>query len=323
MTTTGIDTHLTDAELERQLRKDVRAGLSGTSKTLPPKWFYDAYGSELFERITRLPEYYPARTERGLLNTYAERIARVSRAETLVELGSGSSEKTRLLLSAFAEQTGLKMYVPQDVSESAIRLAADALAIEFPDLAVHGVVGDFTDSLAALPGAGRRLVAFLGGTIGNFDRAARAEFLDSLAAALDPGEHVLIGIGLATDPVTMVAAYDDADGVTAEFNRNVLRVMNARLRADFDPDAFDHVADWNADAGWIEMRLRARRPMRVAVPELDMTVDFADGEEMRTEVSAKFTVAGFSAELASAGLNVADVWTDPDGRFALVLGRAW
>lgn len=321
MTTTVVDVHLTAEQLESQLRTDVLHGLSSFPKTLPPKWFYDARGSELFEQITRLPEYYPTRTERALLKRHAAEIAAASGARTLVELGSGSSEKTRLLLSAFAEGAGLESYVPQDVSESSIRLAADALAIEFPDLPVHGVVGDFTGSLASLPGAGHRLVAFLGGTIGNFEPDERAGFLRGLADALSAGEHVLIGIGLTTDPDVMIAAYDDADGVTAEFNRNVLSVMNHRLGADFDARMFEHVALWDAENSWIEMRLQARREMQVHIAELGTTAAFAAGEEMRTEVSAKFTVGDFTRELSTAGFDVADVWTDQADRFALVLGR--
>ncbi|WP_182359764.1 L-histidine N(alpha)-methyltransferase [Tomitella gaofuii] len=321
MTTTLVDVHLTEADLEEQLRADVASGLAAHPKSLPPKWFYDERGGELFEAITRLPEYYPTRTERALLVRAAPEIAAASEATTLVELGSGSSEKTRLLLTAFAEHEGLEMYVPQDVSESSIRLAADALAIEFPDLPVRGVVGDFTDTTASLPRAGRRLVAFLGGTIGNLEPGPRAAFLHGVAGALDPGECLLVGIGLVADPPVMIAAYDDAEGVTAEFNRNVLHVLNRRLGADFVPHMFDHVALWNAADSWIEMRLRARRAMRVHIPAVEIGVDFAAGEELRTEISAKFTLDAFGRELAAAGLDPARTWTDEAGRFSLVLAR--
>ncbi len=321
MTKTVVDVHLTIEDLTAQLRADVRAGLSSEPKTLPPKWFYDECGGALFDRITRLPEYYPTRTERALLTRHAHAIAEACGADTLVELGSGSSEKTRLLISAFADRGGLRLYVPQDVSAASIRMAADALALDFPELPVHGVVGDFTGSLEALPGAGRRLVAFLGGTIGNLEPGPRGEFLRGLAEVLEEGEHLLVGIGLVTDPAAMIAAYDDADGVTADFNRNVLRVMNTRLGADFDPRAFDHVALWDAENSWIEMRLRARRDMAVEVPALDMRVRFAAGEELRTEVSAKFRLDAFERELEAAGFASAGSWQDEAGRFALVLGR--
>ncbi|QDQ97070.1 L-histidine N(alpha)-methyltransferase [Tomitella fengzijianii] len=321
MTTTLVDVHLTEADLEAQLRADVVAGLAAVPKSLPPKWFYDQRGGELFDAITRLPEYYPTRTERALLTRAAPEIAAASKATTLVELGSGSSEKTRLLLTAFAEHEGLEMYVPQDVSESSIRFAADALAIEFPDLPVRGVVGDFTDTTATLPRAGHRLVAFLGGTIGNLEPDARAAFLHGVAEALDPGECLLVGIGLVTDPAVMIAAYDDEEGVTAEFNRNVLHVLNRRLGADFDPRMFEHVALWDAAHSWIEMRLRARREMQVRIPAVGTVVDFAAGEELRTEVSAKFMLDGFGGELTAAGFDPAHTWTDEASRFALVLAR--
>ncbi|WP_024794530.1 L-histidine N(alpha)-methyltransferase [Tomitella biformata] len=321
MAKTTVEVHLTPQDLAAQLRADVAAGLSAAPKTLPPKWFYDAVGSELFERITQLPEYFPTRLERELLRRHSDEIAAISGADTLVELGSGSSTKTRLLLTAFEACGQLKTYVPQDVSESALRAAARLLETEFPDLTVRGVVGDFTGTLAALPAEGRRLVAFLGGTIGNFDPAERRDFLVGLSGALTVGEHVLVGVGLVTDPAALVAAYDDAAGVTAQFNRNVLRVVNRELGADFTPDAFDHVALWDSANSWIEMRLRARRDMIVRVDELGMTVRFAAGEELRTEISAKFALADFEAELAAVGLEPARGWCDPGQRFGLVLAR--
>lgn len=315
---TTIDVHLTPQDLARQLREDVAAGLTSGPKSLPPKWFYDAAGSELFERITRLPEYFPTRVERGLLREHAREIAEISGAQTLVELGSGSSEKTHLLLEALDQ---LKTYVPQDVSEAALRAAADVLEAEFPRLNVHGVVGDFTGTLAALPTAGRRLVAFLGGTVGNFTPPLRREFLAGLSGALTPGEHVLIGGGLVIEPAVLVAAYDDAAGVTAEFNRNVLRVVNRELGADFEPEAFEHVALWDRAHSWIELRLRARKPMAVRIADLDLTVRFAAGEELHTEISAKFTVPGFEAELAAAGLVPVRTWVDPARSFGLFLAH--
>ncbi|MFB8281655.1 L-histidine N(alpha)-methyltransferase [Nocardia colli] len=319
MTAPTLEIHLSDDDLTSALRADARLGLTADPKWLPPKWFYDARGSELFEQITELPEYYPTRTERALLERVVGEIARVAQAEVLVELGAGSAAKTRLLLSALTAEGPLKTYVPQDVSSSALRAAADEIAAEFPGLAVHGVVSDFTDTLHNLPGGGRRMIAFLGGTIGNLVPAERAEFLASIYEVLEPGEQLLLGAGLVIDPAVLVPAYDDAAGVTAEFNRNVLHVLNSRLDADFAPEKFEHIAVWDAEHEWIEMRLAATEAMTVRVRELDLTVQFAAGEQMRTEISAKFRVDGFSAELAAAGFSTEQVWTDPDDRFALFL----
>lgn len=319
MTAPTLEIHLSDDDLTSALRADARLGLTADPKWLPPKWFYDARGSELFEQITELPEYYPTRTERALLERVVGEIARVAQAEVLVELGAGSAAKTRLLLSALTAEGPLKTYVPQDVSSSALRAAADEIAAEFPGLAVHGVVSDFTDTLHNLPGGGRRMIAFLGGTIGNLVPAERAEFLASIYEVLEPGEQLLLGAGLVIDPAVLVPAYDDAAGVTAEFNRNVLHVLNSRLDADFAPEKFEHIALWDAEHEWIEMRLAATEDMTVNVRELDLTVRFAAGEQMRTEISAKFRVDGFTAELAAAGFSTEQVWTDPDDRFALFL----
>ncbi|MGH3939230.1 MAG: L-histidine N(alpha)-methyltransferase [Pseudonocardiaceae bacterium] len=319
-----LEIHLSDSDATDALYRDVRVGLSGDPKSLPPKWFYDARGSELFEQITMLPEYYPTRTERTLLRRSADEIAGHAAADTLVELGSGSSEKTRLLLDALTAFGSLERFVPLDVSESALRAAMIAVAQEYPRLMVHGVVGDFTRHLELLPcdQTGRRLVAFLGGTIGNLLPAERAKFFTALHAVLEPGELLLLGAGLVTDPAVLVPAYDDAAGVTAEFNRNVLQVLNRELGADFDIAAFDHVAVWNVEREWIEMRLRARRAMTVRLPAVDMTVQFATGEEMVTEVSGKFRRDGLAAELAECGFADRAWWTDPDDRFALVLAAA-
>ncbi|MCO1660088.1 L-histidine N(alpha)-methyltransferase [Pseudonocardia humida] len=329
-----LDVHLTDRDADAALRADALAGLTATPKHLPPKWFYDARGSELFERITEQPEYYPTRTERALLDRSAPEIAAVSGADVLVELGSGSSAKTRLLLDAFTSSAhpggGLRWYVPQDVSESALRQAMDTLGPEYPGLRLRGVVGDFTRHLDRLPGGRhtpladghRRMVAFLGGTIGNLLPAERDRFLTGLRAVLEPGEQLLLGTGLVVDPALLVPAYDDGAGVTAEFNRNVLRVLNRELGADFDVDAFAHVALWDPEQEWIEMRLRAERAMTVHLDGLDLTVEFAAGEELRTEVSAKFRPERLGALLAGAGFALTRMWTDPDGRHALSLATA-
>ncbi|MDX3522063.1 L-histidine N(alpha)-methyltransferase [Streptomyces scabiei] len=301
------------------LRADVRDGLTRTPKTLPPKWFYDARGSELFERITELPEYYPTRAEREILVGRAGEIAAASGARTLVELGSGSSDKTRHLLDAMP---GLHTYVPVDVSESALRQAGEALVAERPGLNVHALIADFTAGLDLPETPGPRLVVFLGGTIGNLVPGERAAFLAAVRALLAPGDALLLGTDLVKDEAVLVAAYDDAAGVTAEFNKNVLNVVDRELEADFDPGAFDHVALWNAECEWIEMRLRSRVAQTVKIPALDLAVDFEAGEELRTEVSAKFRREGVRAELASAGMELTHWWTDEQGRFALSLSRA-
>ncbi|MFC8391664.1 L-histidine N(alpha)-methyltransferase [Streptomyces sp. NPDC057238] len=301
------------------LRADVREGLTGSPKTLPPKWFYDARGSELFEEITALPEYYPTRAEREILRARAGEIAAASGARTLVELGSGSSEKTRHLIDAL---TGLHTYVPVDVSESALTLAGQALAAERPGLDVHALIADFTARLTLPDTPGPRLVAFLGGTIGNLLPAERAAFLASVRALLTPGDALLLGTDLVKDERVLVRAYDDAAGVTAAFNKNVLTVINRELGADFDPDAFDHVALWDAGHEWIEMRLRSRTAQTVKIPSLGLAVDFAAGEELRTEVSAKFRQDGVREELSAAGLELARWWTDGEARFALSLSVA-
>jgi L-histidine N-alpha-methyltransferase len=324
--TARIDVHLTPADAHAALRADVLRGLTARPKQLPPKYFYDARGSALFEQITALAEYFPTRTEAALLAAHVDEIAVLSGAGTLVELGSGSSAKTRLLLDAFLRAGTLHRYVPQDVSEAALRGALDELATRYPELALHGVVGDFTQHLHRLPVGDspydRRLVAFLGGTIGNLVPGERAVFLERLRAALAPGEQLLLGAALVTDPAVLVAAYDDAAGVTAEFNRNVLRVLNRELHADLDVEAFAHVALWDAEREWIEMRLRAARTMAVSVRDLGLVVEFAAGEELRTEVSAKFRPAGVAAELAVAGFTPVRTWADPQERFTLVLATA-
>ncbi|WP_312867014.1 L-histidine N(alpha)-methyltransferase [Streptomyces zagrosensis] len=298
------------------LRTDVSAGLTAEPKWLPPKWFYDARGSELFEEITRLPEYYPTRTEREILAVRAQEIAAAIDARTLVELGSGSSEKTRLLLDALPK---LQAYVPVDVSASALELAGHALLAERPELSVHALVADFQQVLALPDTPGPRLLVFLGGTIGNLLPDERAHFLASVRSLLAPGDALLLGTDLVKYEQTLVAAYDDAAGVTAEFNKNVLSVLNRELGADFHPADFDHVARWNPEHEWIEMRLRARAALTAKIPALDLAVSFEAGEEVRTEVSAKFRRAGVSAELAAAGLTLRHWWTDSADRFALSL----
>jgi L-histidine N-alpha-methyltransferase len=318
----SIDVHLTPEDLAASLRTDVRAGLTATPKALPPKYFYDGRGSELFEEITRLPEYYQTRAEASILTAHADGIADLTKARSLVELGSGSSEKTHLLLRALRDVGSLESYVPVDVSADAIEWAMPGLVEAFPGVDVHGVVADFERHLDQLPTDGPRLVAFLGGTIGNFEPEQRAAFLASVGAILEPGEALLLGTDLVKEPARLVRAYDDAAGVTAAFNLNVLHVINRKLGADFDVQRFEHVAVWDAEAQWIEMRLRSLEAQRVGVPGLGLSVDFAAGEEMRTEISAKFTQERVAEELAAAGLRLAQWWTDEPGDFALSLAVA-
>jgi L-histidine N-alpha-methyltransferase len=319
---TELTVYLTQGDVVRALRSDVLTGLTATPKTLPPKWFYDARGSELFERITQLPEYYPTRAEREILADRADEIAALTGAHTLVELGSGSSEKTLLLLDALRDRGLLREIVALDVSGAALSASVEQLREAYSPATVHGVVGDFTQHLALLPGDAPRMVAFLGGTIGNLVPAERTKFLSALRDNLDTGEWLLLGTDLVKDPTTLVQAYDDAAGVTAEFNRNVLHVLNRELGADFDVAAFEHVARWNEKEEWIEMRLRATRAMEVHVPAVDLAVSFEEGEEMRTEVSAKFRPLRVTTELAEAGFALTKWWTDPLGRFGVSLSRA-
>jgi L-histidine N-alpha-methyltransferase len=306
---------------ERSLADDVLDGLTRPFKELPPKHFYDAYGAELFDRICELPEYYPTRAERAILEERSAEIVAATGAAELVELGSGTAAKTRLLLRAMAQAGTLRRYVPIDVTESMVVSCADELVEEFPGLRVHGIVGDFERHLSHVPAPeGPRVVAFLGGTIGNFTPGSRRRFLRSIAKLLRPGvDHLLLGTDLVKDPAVIEAAYDDSEGITAEFNRNVLRVINRELDADFEVEAFEHVAFFDREREWIEMRLRALRRMDVHVGKLGLDVAFVPREELRTEISAKFTIKRLGADLAAAGLELRDLLTDPEELFALSL----
>jgi L-histidine N-alpha-methyltransferase len=315
----AVDSVFTD-RTERALAEDVLDGLTRPFKELPPKHFYDARGSELFDAICALPEYYPTRTERAILEGFAADMVEVTGATELVELGSGSADKTRVLLDAMAAAGDLRRYVPIDVSETALRASAARLIDEYPGLRVHGLVGDFERHLDRLPVPdGRRLMCFLGGTIGNFTPGNRRRFLRGLGRRLGEGGHLLLGVDLVKDPRVIEAAYNDSEGVTAEFNRNVLHVLNRELRADFDVESYDHVAFFDTEREWIEMRLRARSPQTVRVAALDLTVSFAAREELRTEISAKFTRERLTGDLRAAGLEPAGFYTDPDSRFAVAL----
>ena len=316
-----LQSHLPPDFLAEALRADVTRGLSATPKSLPPKWFYDERGSILFEEITRLPEYYPTRAEREILVAHSGEIAAATGARTLVELGSGSGEKTRLLIEALRAQGTLRTYVPMDVSPSALLESGRTLVRAYPGLLVHGMLADFEHQLGVLP-AGRRLTAFLGGTIGNLEPGPRAAFLADLRGSTAAGDWLLLGTDLVKDPAVLVPAYDDSAGVTAQFNKNVLEVIKRELAADFDPDAFEHVALWDPDAEWIELRLRSTAEQKVTVGDLDLVVAFGADEEMRTEVSAKFRPEGVRAELAAAGFASRAAWTDRAGRFLVTLAEA-
>jgi L-histidine N-alpha-methyltransferase len=315
-----IESFLSDTD-ERSLANDVLDGLTRPFKEIPAKHFYDARGSDLFEQICELPEYYPTRAERAILLARADGIIRRTAAGELVELGSGSAEKARILLAAMSRAGTLRRYVPLDVSESALEAASQELLDEFDELAVHGVIGDFERHLGHVPEAdgAPRIVALLGGTIGNFLPGTRRRLLREIGRLLGPRDRLLLGTDLVKDPAVIEAAYDDSAGVTAEFNRNVLHVINRELDADFSPEAFEHVAFFDRKHEWIEMRLRSKRPCSVLVGDLGLRVDFAAGEELRTEISAKFTRARVEEDFHAAGLELDAWYTDPDELFALSL----
>ena len=315
-----IDCVFTDGG-ERVLAEDVLDGLTRPFKELPPKHFYDTRGSELFDAICELPEYYPTRAEREILGTCADEIIGMTGATELVELGSGSAKKTRVLLDAMSRASTLARYVPVDVCEELLCDTADELVGEYPGLRVHGLVGDFERHLDRLPEPeGPRLLCFLGGTIGNFPPGSRRRFLRGLAPHLGDGGTLLLGVDLVKDPRTLEAAYNDSAGITADFNLNVLRVINRELDADFDADEFDHVAFFDCEREWIEMRLRARRRQVVQIPGVNLTIEFAPREELRTEISAKFTRERVERDFAAAGIRVSGWFTDAENRFAVALG---
>lgn len=301
---------------------DVREGLTRTPRAMPPRWFYDERGSELFEKITALPEYYQTRAEAEILQAHAAEIVGAVRPETIVELGSGFCTKTRLLLSAARQQGTIETFLPMDISEAILRRTARDLVEEFAGLKVYAMVGDFVEHIDQVPRlGGRQLVVFLGSTIGNFERAARATFLQSIRTLLEPGDAFLLGVDLVKDRHELVAAYDDAQGVTAEFNLNLLRMINRELSADFDLDAFQHVALYNETESRIEMHLRSMRGQTVRIPGADLEVAFTEGEQMMTEISVKFTPESVAQEFTAAGIELTSMFTDDAGRFALALGR--
>jgi L-histidine N-alpha-methyltransferase len=317
--TFALSNYLAADSAARALRRDVLDGLTQTPKSLPPKWFYDSVGSDLFDQITRLSEYYPTRAEAQILRDRSGEIAAAAGSDTLVELGSGTSEKTRMLLNALRDNRSLRRFIPFDVDAGVLQAAGTAIEREYPGIEIEAVCGDFEEHLGKIPRVGRRLVAFLGSTIGNLTPGPRAEFLAALSDILQPGDGLLLGTDLVKDTGRLVRAYDDSAGVTAKFNRNVLAVINRDLDADFDLAAFEHVARWNAEAERIEMWLRTDVAQWVRIGALDLAVDFAAGEEMLTEVSCKFTADAVAAELAAAGLRRTHWWTDQAGDFGLSL----
>jgi L-histidine N-alpha-methyltransferase len=316
-----IDVHLTPADLRAAMEADVRAGLSTTPKELPPVYFYDDRGSRLFDDITRLPEYYPTRAERSILESHAGDMVRAAGADVLVELGAGTCDKSRILLDAMRDNGCLGSYVPLDVSDTTLWEAATSLSESYPGLTVRAVVGDFHSHLDRLDAPGRRLIAFLGGTIGNFHPGERKEFLAGLVDTMRPGDRFLLGTDVIKDRERLTAAYDDSAGVTAEFNRNVLHVLNRELGADFVADRFAHVARWNESEHRIEMWLRSLDDTSVHIADLGLDISFAAGEEMLTEISTKFSLDALRDELEASGLVVDASWVAAADEFVLTLAR--
>ncbi|MEO5842871.1 MAG: L-histidine N(alpha)-methyltransferase [Acidimicrobiales bacterium] len=314
-----VHVHLEASDLSVALRNEAFAGLTAKSKELSPKWLYDERGCQLFDEITRLAEYYPTRTERSILDRHAGDIASLSNAETLLELGSGTSDKTRLLLDALDDRGTLRDFVALDVAQTTIVEAAEKLTIDYPDVSMTAVVGDFEHHIARLPRFGRQLIAFLGGTIGNLNPDTRAKLLSELARTMEPGDALLVGTDLVKDRARLVAAYDDAAGVTAAFNRNVLAVLNRELRGNFDLGRFAHMALFDEENSWIEMRLRSITDQRVHLQALGLHVDFVAGEDIRTEISTKFRPGQIARELTAAGLDPIRTFTDDNGDYALTL----
>jgi L-histidine N-alpha-methyltransferase len=302
---------------EAGLVTDVRRGLGSQPRTLPPKWLYDETGSRLFDEITRLPEYYPTECERAILRDAAADIVATSHATTVVELGSGTSDKTRLLLDAFADAGRLERFVPVDVSEETLRDAADMLAARYPETSVEAVVGDFTLHLGHLTRYPRKLIAFLGGTIGNLYVEERGAFLGALADSMDAGDELLLGTDLVKDADRLITAYDDPQGITEAFVKNSLTVLNRELDADFDPDAYSYVPFWDRRMQRMDLRLRTEMPQHVTIPGAELELDLASGEEIRVEISTKFTEARLRDELAAVGLTLTQLWSE--GNYALTL----
>ena len=314
-----IDNYLDEGHFDRALRSDVFLGLTQTPKKLPPKWFYDDRGSELFEQITRLPEYYPTEAERSILKTYAGEIAEASGADTLVELGSGAADKTRVLLDAMSAAGNLTRFVPFDVSEGILRSSSADLLNEYPGITISGVVGDFENHLRHIPLVGTKLTALLGGTVGNFHPEARKVFIADIVAGMKPGDSFLLGTNLVKDIDRLELAYDDPAGITAEFNKNVLHVLNDRVGGNFVIPNFEHYAKFDTKNEWIDIRLKSLTDQDVHLEDLDLDIHFDEGEFLHTEISSKFRREGVAEEVAEAGLELTNWWTDERGDYALSL----
>ena len=312
-------------EIAEEMVRDVWAGLTAEPKDLSawPKYFYDAEGSKIFEDITATPEYYQTDAELSILNEKSEEILSRTGCRTLIELGSGSSSKTRTLLDVLTKMDVSARYAPFDVSESALVESGEQLAVEYPSLEIQGYVGDFDKSLTGLltseADSGHKLVAFLGGTIGNFSPEKRREFLQTLGEGLDSGDYLLVGMDLVKDRTILEAAYDDAAGVTARFNKNLLNVLNRRLEADFDPELFAHRAIYNDTHQRIEMWLDSTEEQEINVPAFGLDVHFESGEGMRTEISTKFTHESATKAFEEANMGLCDLYTDDPNLFSLAL----
>ncbi|MGH2992148.1 MAG: L-histidine N(alpha)-methyltransferase [Solirubrobacterales bacterium] len=318
----AVDVHLPEGGPLSGIAADVRMGLSAPFKELPPKYFYDERGSQLFEQITELPEYYPTRAERAILGARAAEIVDAAGTSILIELGSGSAAKTRCLFDAMRDASSLEAYVPVDISEEITRDTAVRLIGEYDGLRVHGVVCDYETHLERIPREPGGLIAFLGGTIGNFHPQVRRSFLARIASLMYPEDRFLLGTDLVKDRARLEAAYNDSAGITSEFNKNVLHVLNRELGADFVPPDFEHRAFWDEINSWMDIRLRSLTEQMVTIPAIEMKVEFAEAEEMRTEISAKFTRDQLEAIYCEAGLEIVEWWTDPEDLFALSLARA-
>lgn len=316
-----VDVRLPSDWADGEMRDDMRRALTNRPIVLPPKWLYDDLGSDLFDQITRLPQYYPTEAERSVLRARADEIAVATGADTLVELGSGTSDKTRTLLDAFHRTGQLRRFVPLDVSEATLIEAAETLVPSYRGVEVHALVGDFTRHLPHLPRGGCRLIAFLGSTVGNFYVEERHAFLGALADSLEPGEWLLIGLDLVKPIDRILAAYNDPAGLTDRFIKNVLRVLNRSLGADFDLGGYDYVPLWDGREERVDMRLRSTMPQQVRVATLDLVLDLAEGEELRVEISTKFRPDRLARELEDAGFELSSLWTDDADDFGLALAR--
>jgi L-histidine N-alpha-methyltransferase len=310
------------SEFTSRMANEVRAGLQTRPlPELPSKYFYDDRGSALFDEITRQPEYYQTRTEEAILETVAEEIVSTVRPHELCELGSGVGRKVRLILDAMKRHGLLERCVFLDISEGFLVDSSHQLDEDYPDLEVHGIVGDFLEDLPSLGPGGGRLALFLAGTMGNLQPRRVPPFLRALARQLAPGDALLLGLDLVKDERRLHAAYNDAAGVTAEFNRNILRVVNAHLCADFEAEAFEHMAFYDRENAWIEMRLRATRDMQVSIPGAALKMAFRRGDEVRTELSCKYTRPSLEAILDGTGLRIEGWYTDPEELFVSALLR--